>query len=72
MTTPDPVVVDLADHETVEDLQRLAWQLHHVDGLPWQSVAEEMDEPRPVVQDLARAYIARTDDATAAAQAALF
>lgn len=72
MSTPGPAVVDLADHESIEDLQRLAWHLHHIDGLPWQSVAEEMDEPRPVVQDLARAYIARTDDATTAAQAALF
>lgn len=58
--------------ETVEQLQRLAYQLHHVDRLPWATVAEELDEPMPVVQDLAQAYIDRTDEAAREIQPDLF
>lgn len=59
-------------HETPEHLQRLAYQLHHEDNLPWAAVADELDEPMAVVKDLAQEYIARTDAAARDAQGELF
>lgn len=59
-------------HETPEQLQRLAYELHHVDKMPWAAVAEELDEPMEVVKDLAQDYIDRTDADAREAQAPLF
>lgn len=58
--------------ETIESLQRLAYQLYYTDKLPWATVAEEMDEPMTIVREWAQAYIDRTDAATRDAQPALF
>lgn len=63
---------EVAGHETVGQLEALAYRLRHREGLSWAAVADELDEPVPVVQDLAAAYIARTDAAADTAQPALF
>lgn len=64
--------MQIGDHENLHQLQALAYRLRHDDGLSWDAVAGELDEPIPVVQDLVADYIARTDAAADAAQPALF
>ncbi|WP_045825025.1 hypothetical protein [Williamsia herbipolensis] len=59
-------------HETDESRQRLAYQLHKVDGLPLAAVADEFNVSLPEIQDWIADYIARTDAAAAAAQPPLF
>ncbi len=65
MTTPQ-------SGESVDGLQRLAYQLHYVDKLPWSVVADELDEPMVIVKEWAQTYIERTDAAADAAQPSLF
>lgn len=72
MTMTDTTTTTGFHHETPEQLQRLAYQLHYVDRLPWQAVADQFDEPKAIVQDLAQAYIDRTDAAARDAQGELF
>jgi len=59
-------------HETDDYRQRLAHDLHKVDGLPLAAVADEFNVSRPEIQDWIAAYIARTDAAAAEGQDALF
>lgn len=72
MTMTDTTTTTGFHHETPEQLQRLAYQLHYNDGLPWDAVADQFDEPKAIVQDLAQAYIDRTDTAAREAQIELF
>ncbi|MBT0568596.1 hypothetical protein [Williamsia sp. CHRR-6] len=59
-------------HETDGYRQRLAYDLHKVDGLPLAAVADEFNVSLAEIQDWINTYIARTDAAAAAAQPPLF
>lgn len=59
-------------HETDEYRQRLAHDLHKVDGLPLAAVADEFNVSLPEIQDWIAAHIAHSDAAAAAAQPPLF
>ncbi|GAC51120.1 hypothetical protein RND64_20630 [Gordonia sp. w5E2] len=59
-------------HETDEYRQRLAHDLHKIDGLPLAAVADEFNVSLPEIQNWIATYIARSDAAAAATQPPLF
>ena len=55
-----------------EDLHKMAWHMHYDEGLSWEQIAAELEEPLAAVQRMAAAYEHLTDTAAADAQRVLF
>ncbi|WP_020109760.1 hypothetical protein [Nocardia sp. 348MFTsu5.1] len=56
----------------VEDLHRMAWQMHHQDGMSWAHIAAELEEPLAAVERMAALYQQLTDQAADEQQHTLF
>ncbi len=57
---------------SVDDLHRMAWQMHHHQGLSWAHIADELEEPLAAVERMAALYQQLTDQSAAEAQHTLF
>ena len=55
-----------------EDLHKMAWHMHYEEGMSWEQIADELEEPHAAVQRMAAAYERLTDTAAAESQIALF
>ena len=55
-----------------EDLHKMAWHMHYDEGMSWEQIADELEEPHAAVQRMAAAYERLTDTAAAESQIALF
>jgi hypothetical protein len=70
VTTPDPAAGGPAVH--ADDLHRMAWHMHYDQGMSWDQIAIELEEPRAAVERMASAYQQLTDDKAAQQQHTLF
>ena len=50
----------------------MAWHMHYDEGLSWEQIAAELEEPLAAVERMAAAYEQLTDTAAADAQHVLF
>ncbi|MCK0515782.1 hypothetical protein [Williamsia sp. DF01-3] len=55
-----------------EDLHKMAWHMHYEEGMSWEQIADELEEPHAAVQRMAAAYERLTDTAAAEVQHTLF
>ena len=55
-----------------EDLHKMAWHMHYDEGMSWEQIAAELEEPLAAVERMAAAYEQLTDSAAADAQHVLF
>jgi hypothetical protein len=50
----------------------MVWHMHHDEGMSWEQIAAELEEPLAAVERMAAAYEQLTDSAAAQAQHTLF
>ncbi|PZU02703.1 MAG: hypothetical protein DI630_07470 [Gordonia sp. (in: high G+C Gram-positive bacteria)] len=55
-----------------EDLHKMAWHMHYDEGMSWEQIAAELEEPLAAVERMAAAYEHLTDTVAADAQHVLF
>lgn len=55
-----------------EDLHKMAWHMHYDEGMSWERIAGELEEPLAAVEKMAAAYAHHTDALAQAQQHTLF